>query len=468
MNVIRLRTWVTAAVCAAAIAVTAAQSGLDRRISLDFNDAAPEVVFRAVTDAIRCTLDIDPAVRQKVTIRLDRVTVKLALDAACESIGCRWTFDGRQLTVLPLAPRPPAVGGVAGDSGVLRAALARPLPAGLRFERQPVGAALERVARAAGPGFDFRIEGAQARIPVTADVSGRPPVEAAQALVAAAGLKADFPIKSRVAGDRVIRTFSVKLVLLGPGEPPTLPEVLARAAEAAAAFATPDRRIMCEERGEQTLLVKIWGVEERVYDEFVAMRDVVLSLDLSTTPARRSSSAPWEEVLRVVSVSPLRAAGPTKEGRMLDEFGKPPNFPALWSGAHLPRMAAVLLHGINQPRFQFTKAGEASVSGVRAWEIRFRETGSPPLFTAPVEGSLWVDPSGGHVVKSVIRTTGRGPLDEMTVTFASNRVTSLWLPATMKQRTELLARSRMGRNLIVETAATFTACHPVAPGSRKP
>ncbi|RPJ72727.1 MAG: hypothetical protein EHM24_08935, partial [Acidobacteria bacterium] len=156
MNVIRLRTWVTAAVCAAAIAVTAAQSGLDRRISLDFNDAAPEVVFRAVTDAIRCTLDIDPAVRQKVTIRLDRVTVKLALDAACESIGCRWTFDGRQLTVLPLAPRPPAVGGVAGDSGVLRAALARPLPAGLRFERQPVGAALERVARAAGPGFDFR------------------------------------------------------------------------------------------------------------------------------------------------------------------------------------------------------------------------------------------------------------------------------------------------------------------------
>lgn len=468
MNVIRLRTWVTAAVCAAAVVVTAAQSSLDRRISLDFNDTAPEVAFRAVTSAIGCTLDIDPAVRQKVTIRLDRVTVKLALDAACESIGCRWTFDGRGLTVVPLAPQPPAVGRVAGDSGVLRAALARPLPAGLRFDRQPVGAALERVARAAGPGFDFRIGGAQGGIPVTADVSGRTPVEAAQALVAAAGLKADFPITSRVDGDRVIRTFSVKLVLLGPGERPTLPDVLARAAEAAAAFATPDQRIMCEERVDQTFLVRRWGVEERLYDEFVAMRDVVLSLDLSTTPADRPSSVPWEEVLRVASASPPRAAGPSKEGRMWDEFGRPPDIPALWSGAHLPRVTAVLLHGINQPRFQFAKVGEASVSGVRAWEIRFRETASPPLFTAPVAGSLWVDPSRGHVVKSVMRTTGRGPLDEMTVTFASNRATGLWLPATMRQRTELRARSRAGRRLIVETAGTFAACHPVAPGGRKP
>ena len=83
------------------------QGRLDERIWLNFNAAAPEAVFRVIAGAIRVHAEINPAVQQKVSIRLERVTLKLALDAICESIGCRWTVDGPQLLVDPLpAPRP--------------------------------------------------------------------------------------------------------------------------------------------------------------------------------------------------------------------------------------------------------------------------------------------------------------------------------------------------------------------------
>jgi hypothetical protein len=216
----RQRMRLACCLCALTFAATLSGQGrLDERIWLNFNGAAPEAVFRMIAGAMECTLKIDPAVQQKVSIRLERVTLKLALDAICESIGCRWTIDGPQLLVDPLPAAPvasPSPGGVVGNSDAVRAALARTLPAGLRFDREPLGAALDALSRAAGPGFDFHVGGAEASLPVTVDVGGHRPMDAVAEVMAAAGLKASYPISSTVDDDGVIRRFSVKLVLLGP------------------------------------------------------------------------------------------------------------------------------------------------------------------------------------------------------------------------------------------------------------
>ena len=454
METSRTRMLLTSCACVLALAVLSGQSELARRISLDFNATAPESVFRMVAEAIKCSLKVDPTVNQNVTIHLDRVTVKLALDAVCESIGCRWTFDGRQLIVTPSPGSP--IGGVVGNSDFVRAALAKPLPSGLRFDRQSLGTVLDAVSRAAGPGFDFRVDGPEAKISISIDVSGRPPMEAVQAIVAAAGLKARLPISSRVDDDRVIRSFSVKLVLLPPDAPAalTLNDVLARAGEAARAFAVPDRRIVCEESDRLTILKKppFMGVGNSVDDPApVATRTIAATLSVSPSALdAKATNAPWEEVRQIVSAGRLQPAGPSKSWRV----GYAPDVPVIWS-APLPRLAAVLLYPTNQPRFVFTKAGERRINGANTWEVQFRETAMPALLTAPINGSLWVDPASGQVLRSVIRIAKSGPIDEMTVTYALDRATGLWLPSALKQRTDLRDWT------FVENSATFTKCRAV-------
>lgn len=83
-------------------------SDLEKRVSLSLDGAAPAEALQALAQMGGMTLQIDPAVKGKVTIRLENVRLRTTLDAVCDSIGCRWDLlDGNLLRIQPTAPPKP-------------------------------------------------------------------------------------------------------------------------------------------------------------------------------------------------------------------------------------------------------------------------------------------------------------------------------------------------------------------------
>ena len=77
------------------------------------------------------------------------------------------------------------------------------------------------------------------------------------------------------------------------------------------------------------------------------------------------------------------------------------------------------------------------------WEIGFKEKARPTLIRTvdgldvPSEGSIWVAPSDGTVVRTRLEVTGfagRASTSTVEVTYARDPRLDLWLPSTMKER----------------------------------
>ena len=96
------------------------------------------------------------------------------------------------------------------------------------------------------------------------------------------------------------------------------------------------------------------------------------------------------------------------------------------------------------PRFAFTRKGESSVGGVNVWEVEFKEKSRPTLIRTsgggdvPSQGTIWVVPSDGTVVRTRLAITGFSGRNGSTidVTYAREERLGLWLPETMKERHE--------------------------------
>jgi len=248
------------------------------------------------------------------------------------------------------------------------------------------------------------------------------------------------------------------LSLRGAARPaPTLNDVLARAADATAAFADAGRRIVCQENDRQTTVVDLPSVSTDMpsYDPRpLAYRDLVASW--SMTPPSPHGSGAWEEVVDVESRGPFQ---PFPSIRALQRFtaiiDRTIDVPA-----PLPRWATGFLSARNQPHFEFSKVGETELRGLTVWEVKFRETVTPSVWRLPVSGSFWIDPATGRVVRSAIAARGEAPFsDEMTVDYRLDPATGLDLPHSLKRRTHITSERSW-----VETTGTFTGCR-VLPAS---
>jgi TonB family protein len=69
------------------------------RVELLFRDVPVAQVFPALAKSLGYELSLDPALRALVTIEVKNVTAATALNAICESIGCRWRLEGTRLVV---------------------------------------------------------------------------------------------------------------------------------------------------------------------------------------------------------------------------------------------------------------------------------------------------------------------------------------------------------------------------------
>lgn len=107
------RTWAPPPAAACLLALLAVAPGaparaaelLDERIDISVEKAAAADLFRSFAEIASLTLDMDPAVQGTVSLRVERVRLGTALQAACESLNCRFKLaDGRlRIEALPAA-----------------------------------------------------------------------------------------------------------------------------------------------------------------------------------------------------------------------------------------------------------------------------------------------------------------------------------------------------------------------------
>jgi hypothetical protein len=125
----------------------------------------------------------------------------------------------------------------------------------------------------------------------------------------------------------------------------------------------------------------------------------------------------------------------------------------------LPRRATAFLSAPNQSHFAFSKVGETKMQGLTVWEVKFRETATPSLWSQPISGSFWLDPSTGRAVRSAVAVRGTAPAwDEMTVDYRLDPATALYPPHSLKRRTRFPPVDIRSEWSQVDTTGTFTGC----------
>jgi hypothetical protein len=237
---------------------------------------------------------------------------------------------------------------------------------------------------------------------------------------------------------------------------PTLEDVLAKAAQYVTAFTDPSRALVCEEAYEHTYYRRMLNTaagSERLPQN---TRRWVAEKVVLATPADEKAGFPWLEFRDIVNLDKKPARdGVSRLAKLLIE-PKDPDVNAAMSitresaglqtgrlerMAVLPRLLAVFLHAANQPRFAFTKGGNRTIKGVKTIEVKFQETGSPTILKstsggdAKSTGSFWVDPASGAVLSSFLKNGDSSAVyDELTITYALDAATNLWLPASLVER----------------------------------
>jgi hypothetical protein len=108
-----------------------------------------------------------------------------------------------------------------------------------------------------------------------------------------------------------------------------------------------------------------------------------------------------------------------------------------------PTSALFFMMPVTQSRFEFTRKGETTLDGVNVLEIGFQEKTHPTLIRTSAgrdvtsEGSIWVVPSDGTVVRTKLAISGfsgLGSSSTIDVTYTRDSRLGLWVPATMKER----------------------------------
>jgi hypothetical protein len=103
---------------------------------------------------------------------------------------------------------------------------------------------------------------------------------------------------------------------------------------------------------------------------------------------------------------------------------------------NVPTLALEVLVPANQERFRFRRTGQTNLLGAEVSVISFEERRRPTMIRTP-EGTLWIEPGTGRVVRTELRTGGsktRQVDATITVTYADVPRLELLLPESMQER----------------------------------
>ena len=156
---------------------------------------------------------------------------------------------------------------------------------------------------------------------------------------------------------------------------------------------------------------------------------------------------------------------------------------------NVPTSVMQLFVPVNLPRFVFTLKGEERIDGVTTREVVFKEVAAPTLTMTrtgrdvPMEGSLWVVPKDGAVVRTQLwmrnfadaaTTDARGGVGRIDSSADFNAVYfwhaefGLWLPREMTEQYSGPIRGDDGRGYTVRarTNATYSAFKRFGTGAK--
>lgn len=157
------------------------------------------------------------------------------------------------------------------------------------------------------------------------------------------------------------------------------------------------------------------------------------------------------------------------------------NIGAVIRTINVPTFGVMLLRPAYVKRLEFKRRGEEMVRDVRTWRITFVEQVRPTIVRTrtgadvPLEGSFWIEPLSGRVIKTLVKTIGTPDpgtptyvissqtLMRVEVTFAPSDALGLWVPETMTEwaraenRNEVTGSAMYSnfRRFAVKTAETF-------------
>jgi hypothetical protein len=119
---------------------------------------------------------------------------------------------------------------------------------------------------------------------------------------------------------------------------------------------------------------------------------------------------------------------------------------------NVPTLALEFLETAAQKRSRFTRAGEETAEGVRAWVVSFEEHARPALIRTPggqdvkTKGRAWIDPGTGRILKTELDPQlQRGLTSRITTTYAPDERLRLWVPVEMKEVYEMESRTLTGQ-----------------------
>ena len=238
-----------------------------------------------------------------------------------------------------------------------------------------------------------------------------------------------------------------------PVEPPTLDDVLARAAAYVARFDRTLSSLVAEERYEQTLTPASLGAGRLRSGAPADARRRVLRSDFLLV--RSEGSADWVPFRDVFEVD--GSAIREREDRLMALFVEAPhdffeqaqristessryNIGPVIRTVNVPTLPLRFLEGPNIRRMMFDKVGETRVDGTAVWEIRFAEISVPTLVRTtndrdlPAQGTFWIEPGSGAVARAQIRLRTGDLRSEISVAYTPNEAIGVRLPGELKER----------------------------------
>jgi hypothetical protein len=127
------------------------------------------------------------------------------------------------------------------------------------------------------------------------------------------------------------------------------------------------------------------------------------------------------------------------------------NLGEIYRTINVPTLALEFLLPDRQPRFRFNHKGTAAFRGTNAWIVTYAERDRPTIIRTPEgrdvrsEGSFWIDPATGAVVRTELRAgqiPGRPLHSIIIVSYTHNPRFDMFLPDDMNEL-YLTARNRI-------------------------
>jgi hypothetical protein len=198
-------------------------------------------------------------------------------------------------------------------------------------------------------------------------------------------------------------------------------------------------------RAQRRLLESDYGIVQLSGDlEWLGFREV-LAIDGKPVP---DSAHRLAEIFEGLSKSSARLS----QARRIAEESARYNLGPIYRTINDPSFVLEFLDARNGHRMRFSKNGEETIGDIRAWVIRFQETGRPTIIQTrdkldqPAQGRAWIEPATGRILRaeaSVQPGFGAGNfIGTIDVTFTHDDKLGFAVPSKMTEK-------YTNRNLVV-------------------